>query len=114
MTARNPAANSTGCPFESPLRCAMSWNDPKLYGSSIKLGAALRKATSHIARIKAMKEVLPVLLGPTNRVSGAKGTVCWSAKQRKFSIVTLFTRLLRLDEPWAIPTTYLCRFEGPY
>ena len=61
----------------------MSWNDPRLYGSSIKLGTVLRNATSHIARINAMKEVLPVLLPPTNRVSGAKGHRLLGAKATK-------------------------------
>ena len=61
----------------------MSSNEPKLYGSSIKLGTASLNATSHMARIKAMKEVLPVLLGPTNRVSGAKGHSLLVAKATK-------------------------------
>ena len=85
----NPASKlSAGLP-RPPRLCTMSRNEPRLYGASRKSGTRSAKATSHNARINAMKEVLPVLFSPTRRVKGASLAVCSSRKHRKFLSVIL-------------------------
>lgn len=50
-------------------------------------------ATSHKTRMRARKEVLPVLFSPTRSVSGARRATWRAPKHRKFSRMMLSIRL---------------------
>ena len=55
----------------------------------MKSGTRPSKENSVSARSIARNDVFPVLFSPTSSVNGARRTVCFSRKQRKFSRVTV-------------------------